>query len=99
MKDSLVDGVNTLDFHLPENVFYNSSLNPENDGYCSGYDCLGNGVFNMSKCQGGNLSLNKINLLVYNKKQKIRNFFVWFIASLFKCWRKYYKFSDWFKAW
>jgi hypothetical protein len=37
---------------LSKDVFYNSTLNPENEGFCTD-DCLGNGVFNLSKCLGG----------------------------------------------
>ena len=51
-RKNKVRGVETWDFHLPENVFWNSTLNPSNEGYCQG-DCLGNGVQNISKCYGG----------------------------------------------
>lgn len=53
LQDNMIDGVETYDFHLAKDSFYNSTLNPENEGYCSGYDCLGNGVFNLSRCLGG----------------------------------------------
>lgn len=53
LQDNMIDGVETYDFHLAKEAFYNSTLNPENEGYCSGYDCLGNGVFNLSRCLGG----------------------------------------------
>ena len=33
-------------------MFYNSTLNPENEGFCT-ENCLGNGVFNISTCSGG----------------------------------------------
>jgi lysosome membrane protein 2 len=52
LKDSKVAGVKTYAFHLPENIFWNSTLNPENIGFCDN-DCLGNGVQNISKCYGG----------------------------------------------
>jgi len=52
LKYNKVKGVKTHDFHLPENIFYNSTLNPLNEGFCNG-DCLGNGVQNISKCYGG----------------------------------------------
>ena len=58
LKDSNVRGIDTFDFHFPKNIFHNSSLNPENDGFCSGEDCLGNGVFNISKCFMGMLLTN-----------------------------------------
>ena len=44
--------MDTFVFHLPENLFYNSTLNPYNDGFCAD-DCLGNGVQNISRCYGG----------------------------------------------
>lgn len=37
---------------MPEDLFYDSSLNPENDGFCSD-GCLGNGVQNLSNCYDG----------------------------------------------
>ena len=40
---------------MPTNVFSNSTLNPENIGFCGKHNnkCLGNGVLNISKCIGG----------------------------------------------
>ena len=55
LKDNNIRGIDTLDFHFPSQIFYNSSLNPENLGFCSGDDCLGNGVFNISKCFMGKM--------------------------------------------
>ena len=40
-------------FHLPENGFWNESLNKDNEGFCPDGSCLGNGVQNISKCYGG----------------------------------------------
>ncbi|CAF0919380.1 unnamed protein product [Brachionus calyciflorus] len=51
LKDSVINGVHTYDFHLPKDAFYNSTLNPDNDGFCT--NCLGNGVLNISNCYGG----------------------------------------------
>lgn len=51
-EDRRIFDINTLGFHLPENLFHNSTSNPFNDGFCEG-DCLGNGVQNISKCYGG----------------------------------------------
>ena len=53
LKNNKIDNIETFDFHLPEDVFYNSTLNPENEGFCTN-DCLGNGVQNISKCTGSN---------------------------------------------
>ncbi|CAF0832095.1 unnamed protein product [Brachionus calyciflorus] len=50
-KDNVFNGVHTYDFHLPKDIFYNSSLNPDNLGFCT--NCLGNGVLNISNCYGG----------------------------------------------
>lgn len=47
-RDNFVDGFNTLEYHLPKNVFYNSSLNPSNEGLCT--ECIGNGVQEIGKC-------------------------------------------------
>ncbi|CAF0919401.1 unnamed protein product [Brachionus calyciflorus] len=52
LKDNNVDGIDCFDFHLPENIFANETLNPENAGFCDG-ECLGNGVFNLSRCLDG----------------------------------------------
>ena len=52
MRDNEINNIKTYDFHIAENIFYNSTLNPENEGICDD-DCLGNGVFNISKCFGG----------------------------------------------
>lgn len=47
-KDNVVDGFNTYEYHLPKDVFYNSSLNPSNKGLCE--ECLGNGVQEIGQC-------------------------------------------------
>lgn len=52
LKDNEIDGVKTYDFHLPSNIFSNSSINFDNEGFCDG-ECLGNGVLNISNCYGG----------------------------------------------
>lgn len=51
-EDKQLHGMDLYTFHAPHNLFYNSSLNPLNEGYCSN-DCLGNGVQNISRCYGG----------------------------------------------
>ena len=53
LKDNVLDGLNTFDFHLPSNIFHNASENPESDGFCDPSGCLGNGVLNISTCYGG----------------------------------------------
>ena len=52
LKDNRVEGIDTLDFHLPHNTFYNSSLNPLNEGFTKSDNYLGNGVQNISVCYG-----------------------------------------------
>ncbi len=42
--------VSTYDFHLPADLFNISRM--QSEGYCTN-DCLGNGVFNISKCSNG----------------------------------------------
>lgn len=51
LKDNILDGIRTMEFSLPKNFFYNSTLNPDNQGFVN--DFLGNGVLSMSKCMGG----------------------------------------------
>lgn len=54
LKENKIDGIKLYDFHLPPNIFYNSTLNPENEGFCHPKDkCYGNGVQNISSCYGG----------------------------------------------
>ncbi len=43
------------DFHLPENIFANSTNNPDNIGFCQD-NCFVNGVLNVSECYGGEYS-------------------------------------------
>ena len=52
LKDNIINGAKTYDFHLAKDMFYNSTLNPDNEGFCS-KNCLGNGVLDISKCYGG----------------------------------------------
>jgi hypothetical protein len=52
MKDNVFQNIDVYDFHLSPNIFANSTLNPENTGFCEG-PCLGNGVLNVSKCHDG----------------------------------------------
>lgn len=52
LRDNTVKGVKTYDFHLPKDIFYNSTENAANIGFCDS-NCLGNGVLNISKCYGG----------------------------------------------
>jgi len=62
-KENYISGVKTYDFELPANAFYNSTLNPENIGFCSN-DCLGNGVMDLSNCYGGKIFFNKNKLII-----------------------------------
>ncbi len=48
-----LSNIDTLVFSLPRNLFYNSTLNIKNDGFCASDKCLGNGVQNISQCYGG----------------------------------------------
>jgi lysosome membrane protein 2 len=53
LRDRDLNNINIYDFHLPENIFYNSSLNPENNGFCdSEKGCFGNGVLDITSCFG-----------------------------------------------
>ncbi|CAF1030388.1 unnamed protein product [Brachionus calyciflorus] len=52
LRDNEIAGVKTYDFHLPENIFAEPSINPENEGFCDG-ECFGSGVLNISNCYGG----------------------------------------------
>jgi hypothetical protein len=42
-----VDGFDTFKFSMKKELFYNASINPENEGY--GYEYPGNGVHNIGK--------------------------------------------------
>ena len=52
LKDNNVNGIQTYDFHFPKDLFFNSTLNPANKGFCD-ENCLGNGVLNISRCKEG----------------------------------------------
>ncbi len=52
MRDNEINGIKTYDYHLPEDIFYNATLNPDNEGFCDS-DCLGNGVLNLAPCRAG----------------------------------------------
>ena len=53
LKDTKIRDLNTYTYHLPKDVFYNSSVS-DNPAFCGISDkCLGNGVHNISKCNGG----------------------------------------------
>ena len=47
----LNDTNETFEFHLPKNIFANSTLNPSNKGFCPKNDCLGNGVQSVRECR------------------------------------------------
>lgn len=51
LKDSEIDGVKVIEYHLPPNTFYNATLNPNNIGFFK-QDYIGNGVFSLKKCTG-----------------------------------------------
>ena len=36
---------------MPKNIFYNSTLNPDNNGFCSDNDCASNGVQSVRECR------------------------------------------------
>ena len=59
LKDNSIKSLDTYDFHMPENIFYKPSLNPENAGFCREDQCLGNGVFNISSCFQGTFFKSK----------------------------------------
>ena len=50
LRDNNVNGLHTYDYHVPEDLFWNTA---ENAGFCDEGFCLGNGVLNISKCYGG----------------------------------------------
>lgn len=51
-KKANIDDFDTLEYVLPQNTFYNSSLNTDNEGYCKD-KCLGNGVHFVGPLSGG----------------------------------------------
>lgn len=51
LRDDIQDGINVYDFHLSPDIFNNLS----EKGFCpNSFNCLPNGVFNVSQCYGGN---------------------------------------------
>ena len=65
MRDDVVKGLNVYTFHLPEDIFHKS--NPVNEGFCEG-QCLGNGVFNSSKCSNTPSFITKPHFLDADQK-------------------------------
>ncbi|XP_071514706.1 lysosome membrane protein 2-like [Panulirus ornatus] len=52
------DGVKSMRFSPPADVFANVSVKPENECYCvGGPPCIGGGVFNISSCKFGSPSI------------------------------------------
>ena len=68
----MIDDIQTYDYHLSKNIFYNSDLNPDNEGFCD-KECLGNGVFNMSACTGMSTFVSLPHFL--NAEEKFANQF------------------------
>jgi hypothetical protein len=54
-KENEYKNMKVDDFHLPENIFANSTNNPDNIGFCQD-NCFVNGVLNVSECYGGEYS-------------------------------------------
>jgi hypothetical protein len=50
-REGQLNGVNTIEYHLPKNTFYNVTLNPDNEGFFK-QNYIGNGLFDMRKCIG-----------------------------------------------
>jgi lysosome membrane protein 2 len=53
LKESTYNGLSVYEFHLPKNIFANSTNNPDNNGFCENDTCLGNGVLNITQCSSG----------------------------------------------
>lgn len=53
-KKANIDDYDTFEYLLSKDTFFNSSLNPDNEGYCKD-KCLGNGVHFVGPLGGGNL--------------------------------------------
>ena len=62
LKESTYNGVTVYQFHLPKNIFGNSTNNPNNYGFCEKDVCLGNGVLNISLCSSGKI----VKVIVFN---------------------------------
>jgi hypothetical protein len=62
LKENEYKGIKVYEYHLPENIFANSTNNPDNIGFC-GNGCLGNGVLNISTCYGGTCVVKNPNVL------------------------------------
>lgn len=66
-KDDVFNDVNVYTFRLPQNIFDNATLNPENEGFFEG-EYLGNGVQNISKCYNGPGFISKPHFLDADQK-------------------------------
>jgi len=54
LKDSQVNGIKTYDFHLQKDIFSKTAK----EEFCSDdKDCMGDGVFSISKCRNSNFFL------------------------------------------
>ena len=89
LKDNRVEGIETLDFHLPPDTFYNSSLNPLNEGFTKSDNYLGNGVQNISVCYGSIIwSLFSSIKIIHNFKKIYSNkrlVWIYFAAAFLEC--------------
>lgn len=54
LRDNVINGMSTYDFHLPLDLF--SCSNKKKEGFID-KECLGNGVFNLSNCKDGKIYL------------------------------------------
>jgi hypothetical protein len=66
-KDDVHNGIKTYNFHLPKTIFYNTTYNPDSNGFCEN-ECVGNGVLNISTCYGGNTFISMPHFLNAEEK-------------------------------
>ena len=59
--------MNVFTFRLPPDMFANSTIKPENEGFYEG-EYLGNGVQNITKCYNGPAFISKPHFLDADKK-------------------------------
>ena len=52
LKENTINSIQTYEYHLPKNIFFNSKLNPNNEGFYDKKEYLGDGVQNIRKCRG-----------------------------------------------
>lgn len=79
LKDNVIDGIETYDFHLSSDLF--SCSKKKREGFID-QNCLGNGVFNLSNCQNGK-RISMDNILKIIMKNLFKEFQAFYLSRIF----------------